>query len=243
VPVNPRTMIQFTSPNPALLIHGARAIRACLTLDRVAAQHALGAPPIGIFTPAEGVDPGDEDVIQEYLDNFEAKRVTNAYAYVGAALKLQALGWSPEQLQMAEARQHAVLEVARLTGIDPEDLGVSTTSRTYQNGVQRRLDLIDLTLAPYGSAVEDRLTMRDVLPRGYSVHVDYSGFARADEKTRMETYWLGLQVGAYEDGNEVRAAENKPAVSNPVLPTPPGSTGGGGGMAPDVSNQVPNARG
>jgi hypothetical protein len=56
--------------------------------------------------------------------------------------------------------------------------------------------------------------MRDIVPRGYATHVDYTGFALADEKTRMETYELGLKVGAYTH-EEVRKAENKPPAPAP----------------------------
>jgi hypothetical protein len=38
---------------------------------------------------------------------------------------------SAEELQLADARNLAITEIARLCGVDPEDLEISTTSRTY----------------------------------------------------------------------------------------------------------------
>jgi len=214
IPVDDSEVIRFDSPNPPLLRHAARAIRSALQLDKTAALYAKEPLPLGYFAPREGVDPGDDEEIQEILDNWEIARSQRAWGYIGAALEGKTLQWSPEQLQLAATRQHAVLEIARAAGIDPEDLGVSTTSRTYQNGVDRRLDMIDFTLAPYAAAVQDRLSMRDLLPRGYSVHVDYTGFTRADFKGRMEGWEIATRIGVYTT-EEARASEGRPVDVTP----------------------------
>jgi phage portal protein BeeE len=112
------------------------------------------------------------------------------------------------------------LEIARAAGVDPEDLGVSTTSRTYQNAEQRRLDLLDFTLAHYMSAVEQRLSMRDVLPRGYEAKVNLDGFLRSDTKTRFEAHELALKNG-FETVGEVRELEDRPPIRQTTpVPTP-----------------------
>jgi phage portal protein BeeE len=105
------------------------------------------------------------------------------------------------------------LEIARAAGVDPEDLGVSTTSRTYQNSEQRRQDLLDFTFAPYVAAVEQRLSMKDVLPRGYTAKVNFDAFLRGDTKTRMETYAIGAPLGVYLD-DEMRELEDRPPLTS-----------------------------
>lgn len=227
-----KEVIRFDSPNPPLLKHAARAIRTHAKLDRTAGVYADDPLPQGMMTPAEDVDPGDDDDIEAMLDKWEVDRRRRSTAYVGAALKYQALSWSPEQLQLGDARKTAVLEIARAMGIDPEDLGVSTTSRTYQNSEQRRIDLLDFTLGTYVAAVQERLSMRDVLPRGYRAKIKFEGFLRSDTKTRMETYKVGLEVGAY-DRDEIRELEDKPKLpppkpgTAPVSVVPPNGTANG----------------
>jgi len=213
LPVPDREVIRFDSPNPPLLRHAGRAIRTALKLDTAAALYSDDPLPLAVFTPKEGVDPGDEADVQAMLDGWEDARRRRATGYVGAALDYNAVGWSPEQLQLADARQHAVLEIARAAGIDPEDLGVSTTSRTYQNSEQRRRDLLDFTLGVYVSALQDRLSMRDILPRGYQAKIKFDGFLRSDTKTRMETYEIGKRVGAYTD-DEIRDLEDRPRLTS-----------------------------
>lgn len=193
-------LIRIDSPNDPLLVAGARAIRSALLLDRTAAGYAKEPLPLGYFTPKEGVaDVGDKEDVEELLDDWEKSRQKRSWAYIGAALEANSLSWNPEQLQLESQRQHAVLEIARIAGIDPEDLGVSTTTRTYANAEQRRLDLVDFTLAAYVTAIEDRFSMNDVTPRGTHVKFQYDGFLRSDTKTRMETYQVGREVGVYDD--------------------------------------------
>ena len=205
-------LIRFDSPNDPLLVAGARAIRQCLLLDQAAQRYAEGAPPLDYFSPRDGVDVGDDDEIRDILDAWQRARQTRSTGYIPAALEYTNAGWNPEQLQLAEARQHAVLEIARVAGIDPEELGVSTTSRTYANAQDRRKAFLDFTLGAYRAAVEDRLSMGDVTPRGSVVKFDLSDFLRSDDKTRYEAALLGIKAGALTRP-EVRAGEGKPPLT------------------------------
>jgi Phage portal protein len=217
-PVADDEVIRFDSPNPPLLRHAARAIRTCLQLDKTATNYANDPVPLGYFTPREGMRPReDKEAIEEMLDQWEEARRRRVWGYVGAALEGKQFQFDAEQIQLAQQRQHAVLEIARAAGVDPEDLGVSTTSRTYQNSEQRRQDLIDFTLAAYVSAIEQRLSMRDVIPRGYETKVNFDGFLRADTKTRMDAYKVGADVGAYTVP-EIRELEDRPALARIILP-------------------------
>jgi len=212
-PVRDEEVIRFDSPNPALLRVAGRAIRTCLNLDTTASMYATEPLPLGYLSPRDGERlREDDDAVQEMLDKWEIARRSRVWAYVGQALEAKTLQFNAEQIQLADQRQHAVLEIARAAGIDPEDLGVSTTSRTYQNSEQRRRDLLDFTLTAYMSAVEQRLSMRDVLPRGYEAKVNLDAFLRADTKSRAETYAIGEPVGMYTE-EEIRELEDKPSLT------------------------------
>lgn len=185
-------LIRFDSPNDALLVAGARAIRTALHLDAASGRYAEGAPPVDYFTPAADADPADDAEVIEMLNAWKTARQSRSTGYVPAALEYHVGGWSPEQLQLADARQHAVLEIARAAGVDPEVVGVSTTSRTYRNMWDQRKDFLDFTLGSYRQAVEDRLSMGDVTPRNHYVRFNLSEFLRSDDKTRMEIAAAGV---------------------------------------------------
>lgn len=214
-------LIRFDSPNPALLVHAARAIRTCLELDKTANSYSNWNVPLGVFTAKEGrrVNESDQQ-ISDFLDSWEDAIRRRVWAWVPSAVEAQPMSFNAEQIQLADQRQHAVLEIARSMGIDPEDLGVSTTSRTYQNSEQRRQDLIDFTLGTYRSALEQRLSMGDITPRGYSVKVNVDAFLRSDTKTRMDTYAVGEPLGLYPP-ERLAELEDIPTVRKPKPATPP----------------------
>lgn len=218
-----RDLIQFHSPNDALLVAGARAIRTCLRLDAAAANSADGTPPVDFFTPTEGADPAEDADVVDLLNAWKQARRAGSTAYVPAALKYNIAGWNPEQLQLADQRNHAVMEIARLAGLDGEELGVSTTSRTYFNAFDRNKAYIDRVLGPYRQAVEDRLSMGDITKRGYFVKFNLDALLRSDTKTRMETYAIGKPLGVYTD-DEIRELEDKPPLLPSQRPTTPQET-------------------
>lgn len=213
-PLGPRDVIRFDSPTEGLLTAGARAIRTCLHLDAAAAQHADGVPPVEYFTPSDlaGDDWTKEDV-QAFLTQWRDARRAGTTGYVPAEVEYHNNSVTPRDLQLADARQHAVLEIARVAGVDPEDLGVSTTSRTYANAETRRRDLLDFTLAAFMLAVQDRLSMGDVTPRGYYARFNLDAFLRSDTKNRYDAYEVGLRVGALTRP-EIRALEDRPPLTD-----------------------------
>lgn len=209
--VDPGDLILFASPNDPLLTTGARAIKALIALEQTAAEYAQNPEATFWFSSRDGIDPDDDDT-QALVNAWQAARRRRAVAYVPAAYQLdKAPRMTPEELELMSARQHAVLEVARLTGIDAEELSVSTTSRTYANTQDRRRAFVDFTLGPLIHAIEERLSLGDVTPRGQQVRFNLSSFLRSDDLTRMQTYEIGLRVGAYTQ-DEVRALEGRPPL-------------------------------
>jgi phage head maturation protease len=62
------------------------------------------------------------------------------------------------------------------------------------------------------TTMQERLSMRDVVPRGYMARVKLTGFLRSDASTRMTTYKVGREVGAWTT-DEIREDEGKPALT------------------------------
>jgi HK97 family phage portal protein/HK97 family phage prohead protease len=214
--VNEMDVIQFVGHHSSgLLTRGARAIRQALLLDDLAKRYAENPQAREYFTPAEGADPADDADIAQLLTDWNAARQAGITGYVPAALDLHEGSLiNPRDLQLADARQHAVLELARLSGLDPEDLGVSVTSRTYQNLEQSRRERVTNVLQPYISVVEQRLSMNDVCPRGTYVRFNLDGFLRADTTSRYAAYTSAL-AGGFLTVNEVRALEDRQPLAAP----------------------------
>jgi phage head maturation protease len=206
-------LIRFDSPNDPLLEAGARAIRVALGLSVAAAHGAEGVPPVDYFTPVDDADPLTDAEVSELLDDWRTARQAGRTAYVPAALNYNTAGWNPEQMQLSSQQADAVLELSRHIGLDPEDLGVSVTSRTYANAETRRRDLLDFTLSAYLIAVSDRLKMPDVTPRGYYPRFNIDAFLRSDTLQRYQAYEVGLRVGALTRP-EIRQLEDRPPIDD-----------------------------
>jgi phage head maturation protease len=189
-------MIRFDSPNPGLLTACARSVRRALLLDQLAAMYAESPRPLDYFTTRSGtldVEPMSETDQDVFLAEWEAARRMRATGWIPENVeRVDVSTPSPADLQLVQLQQQVSLEIANGLGVDPEDLGVSTTSRTYFNAQDRRQEKVNRTYAPYMRAITDRLTMGDVTRRGYEVRFDLSDYLRADPATQI-LYWEGLQ--------------------------------------------------
>lgn len=203
-------LIRFDSPNDPLLVAGARAIRSAIALDQAANVYASGRQPLDYFTSADGVDP-DQDDLDATMDAWEAARRQHSTGYVPAGFEYHTAGWNPDQLQLAEQRDHVSKELATLMGIPAERVNVSTTSRTYANMQQDRMAFISDTLAPYATAIAERLSMGDVTPRGTVVKWLWSEFLRTDDQSRMSIAVQGKSGGVW-------SAEEARTYFDPALP-------------------------
>ena len=204
-PATPGT-IRIDSPNGGLL--SSPAIRSYIALTRAAQRAATGQPPVEWFTAADGSSP-DDDEVKQILADWAAARAAGQTAFIPMELDYHRDGFNPEQLQLSSAREFAVTEIARLTGIDAEELSVSTTSRTYANMQDRRRQRIDSVLGPYMTAIEDRLSMPDVTPRGFRVRFDTSAYLRLDDMAAAQTdaVLIGAHILTPDEAREKRGLE------------------------------------
>jgi hypothetical protein len=204
-------VIRFDSPNPGILHVGGRPIRRAILLDQVAGLYADNPRPLDYFTDETEEEALDDDEIAELLNNWARYRKEHSTGYIGSGLEYhQVDSPSPSDLQIAQLQQQVTLELANLMGLDPEDLGISTTSRTYQNSIDRRRDRINDVLAPFMRSITDRLSMGDVTRRGHRVIFDLDDYMKANPVERVQFYGAMVELGAM-DAAEVRAFEDLPA--------------------------------
>jgi phage head maturation protease len=211
--VNGADMIRFDSPNPPLLVAARRAIRRAAKLEMAAERYADNPKALDYFTPAEGADPANDEDIREILSDWETGRNDGSTGYVPASLKYNTVMMpTPADLQLVQLQARAALDIANAIGLDPEDLGVSTTSRTYQNATDRRQDRINDVLAPYMRAITDRLGMNDVTRQGYSVAFDLRDYLKADPITRAT---VATQMAALSaiTVDEIREDDDRPMLT------------------------------
>jgi len=230
-PVSSKLMIRFDSPNPGLLKVNAIAIRRALALGRLASMYGSNPRPLDYFTDSDNpdVEAMQDHEIDAFLAEWAAMRRLNPTAWIPSTVKrVDVDAPSPAELQLTELTTAVTLEIANGIGVDPEDLGVSTTSRSYFNGVDRRQEKINRVYAPYMKALTDRLVMGDITRRGYEPRFDLTDYLKSDPTTQV-TYWKGLYDMGAVDSAWVRAAAGIPG--SPPADTAPAPAAPAAGSA------------
>jgi HK97 family phage prohead protease len=214
--VDARNVIRFDSPNDPLVVAGARAVRRAIKLAQASEMYADDPEARAYWTPSGDIDPGDTEDIKGYLTSYAQARRERAEAYIPAALDRKTIqGPSAVDIQLAQLQQRSDLEIANILGIDPEDIGVNTTSRTYNNATDRRVDRLNMVLSPYMRAVTDRLSLNDVTRRGQRTVFNLDDYLKADPATRFATYATAIDKEIM-DVDEVRAKEDLPVRKTPT---------------------------
>jgi hypothetical protein len=228
-------MIRFDSPNPGILQANARAIRRAIALDRVAAMYADNPALREYFTDSDSpdVDPMDDDEIDAFLAEYGSMRQVRPYGWIPSTVKRADVSSpSPRDLTLADLQREVTLELANGLGVDPEDLGINTTSRVYQNAVDRKQDKVNRVYAPFMRAITDRLGMGDVTRRGYAPQFDLTDYLKSDPVTQAG-YWKALKDMGVTDETEIRgwAGLSGPAPKAKPAPAPAAPVANAGAVA------------
>jgi HK97 family phage prohead protease len=214
-------VIRFDSPNGALRVKAAASIRRALRYLAAADMYATNPQMTEYFRPADGSEPIDDDVAAEHISAWRAARKRGGTAWIPRSMEyVPSTAPTAADMKLVELQQRVALDVANHLGVDPEVLGISTTSRTYANAQDWRRDRINDVYAPYMAAISQRLSMGDVTRRGYYVAFDLDDYMRANPTERWGVYSIALDKGVMSVP-EIRAEEGLPADGAPVAPAAP----------------------
>jgi phage portal protein BeeE len=123
-------------------------------------------------------------------------RQVGAIGALNSVVTFKEFSSDPNKLQLIESRQFQSLELSRSTGIPPYLLGIGVPgSYTYQNAQQARQDLYLFGTKQYLDAIEQTLSMTQLLPRQRYVKFDVSDYMYENDLGNVE------REPAYESGN------------------------------------------
>ena len=188
------SIIVFSGLDEGVLNRAGRTIKAALELEKAAEMYAKEPLPTMVLK-SNGTNLTPER-ITKLLDSWKLSRSTRSTAFLNADVELQALGFDPKSLQMAEARQYIALEIARAVGIPASFISAETTSMTYSTTVMERKALIDFSLRNILTPIEQRLSASDFVPNGVEVRFDIDDFLRGSALERAQVYEILNRIGA-----------------------------------------------
>ena len=207
------SLIAFNGQDEGLLSRAGRTIRTALELEQAAYRAAQEPSPQSVLK-STGVDlPADK--VTALLTKWKEARQSRSTAYLYSGIDLQTVGFDPKSQQLVEARQFHASEIARAAGIPAWYLNAETASMTYSNTEQERRTLIDFSLRPILSAVEDRLSMSDVTPRAVIVRFDIDDFLRGSYAERVDISTKLLAAGIVDVPEARKIADLPPTPERP----------------------------
>lgn len=176
-PVDSRSVIYVPGLVDGLLDIGARSIRGARYVEEAWVGRVRNPVPQTIITPTDASSVLEEDESTALVKEFSANRrdPDGAVSYVPYGLKVEALGQNDSNL-FVEARNALRIDIGSFVGV-PSTLMDATTvqaSLTYENKSGERDRFYVEALPLYAAAIEQRLSLDDVVPRGQRVRFDLS---------------------------------------------------------------------
>ncbi len=133
-------------------------------LEQIASISANNDPEIGKL------------IATAILNAWKQARQTKGTAFLSDNVDMESVGFNAADLQLTEAREYLAKEIARLMNIPAYYLDASTNTMTYSNVTAERRALLDFSLRPLLTAIEQRLSMDDITVSTQYVEYDLDDF-------------------------------------------------------------------
>ena len=174
------SLITFQSLSDGILNTGVSTIRAAIDVQKAAAVSASQPMPTGILRN-NGADLDPKEV-SGLLAAFKNARNNRSTAYLTSTLEYVPVSFSPKDMMYGEAIFNLATEIARLCNVPAYYVSADqNNSMTYANVQDERKQFLTLSLQPFITAIEDRLSMDDITARGNVVKFDIDhNFLRTD---------------------------------------------------------------
>jgi HK97 family phage portal protein len=199
------SLVVFYGNDEGLLRRSGTTIRAGAELERATAMYAREPFPTMVLKSNGASLPADR--ITKLLDSWAQARRTRATAFLNSDVSLESVGFDPEKLQLAAARNHIATELSRAIGIPAYFTDSPTgSSMTYSNATLAKESLLNFSLIPLMTSIEQRLSMSDFVASSTEAKFDLDYFLRGSAMERAQVYEVLNRVGALTP-EEIRIKE------------------------------------
>jgi len=180
------SLVTFQALDQGLLLKSQSTIKAALDIERAAAI-AAQTPMATSILKNTGADL-PENQVQALLASWKQARLSKSTAYLTSTITAENMGFSPKDMMYNEAKQYLATELARACNVPAFMVDAEVfRGMTYQNILDGRKEFAAYSLAPFYTAIEARLSMDDLTPRGTVIRfaVDET-FLRVDPVVRLQ---------------------------------------------------------
>jgi HK97 family phage portal protein len=189
------SVVVFYGNDEGLLNRSGTTIRAGAELERAATMYAREPMPTMILKSNGASLPPDR--IAKLLESWGQARRNRSTAFLNADVTLDAVGFDPEKMQLNAARNYIATELSRAIGIPAYFTDAPTgSSMTYSNATLAKQNLLDFSLIPIMTSIEERLSMPDFTPSSQVARFDLDAYLRGSAIERAQVYEVLNRIGA-----------------------------------------------
>jgi HK97 family phage portal protein len=189
------SVVVFYGNDEGLLNRAGTTIRAGAELERAATMYAREPMPTMILKSNGASLPPDR--IAKLLESWGQARRNRSTAFLNADVTLDAVGFDPEKMQLNAARNYIATELSRAIGIPAYFTDAPTgSSMTYSNATLAKQNLLDFSLIPIMTSIEERLSMPDFTPSSQVARFDLDAYLRGSAIERAQVYEVLNRIGA-----------------------------------------------
>ena len=189
------SVVVFYGNDEGLLNRAGTTIRAVAELERAATMYAREPMPTMILKSNGASLPPDR--IAKLLESWGQARRNRSTAFLNADVTLDAVGFDPEKMQLNAARNYISTELSRAIGIPAYFTDAPTgSSMTYSNATLAKQYLLDFSLIPIMTSIEERLSMPDFTPSSQVARFDLDAYLRGSAIERAQVYEVLNRIGA-----------------------------------------------
>ena len=179
------SLVTFQAFDQGVLVRSQRLINSAIQAEE-AANIGISSPQPTGYLRNLGADLPDNQ-IQGLLNTWKTARKNRSTAYLTSTLEYVPTSYSPMEMTYNDSIEELAAQIARAFNVPAHMINAEhNRSSTYQNVLDARKEFFAYTLAPYICAIEDRLSLDDITPRGQEVRfaVDET-FLRANPADRL----------------------------------------------------------
>jgi HK97 family phage portal protein len=195
-----------------------------ITLARRAFENAIAVEEYGLYTFANGAQPGvaikhpqslskdaKKNLRESWDEAHQGLSNTQRTAVLDEGMGIEQIGFPPQDAQFLETKQQTTIDMAQLLRLPPHKLS-DLTNAHFTNIEESNIDYVIGTLMPPLTKFEQQVN-KDLLSGPYYSKHNVGALLRGNAKDRAEFYQIMRQNGIYTD-DEIRAFEDL----NPLSP-------------------------
>lgn len=186
-------------------------ISGALAQNRYATNFIDGAAvPAGVLTNERMMSPqAKENWIDAFKKSHQGAGKKRQLLIVDEGMSYQAIGVPPETAQLIENKRFSVLDISRIFGVAPHDLGEMEHATFSNIEEQNRSGAVRWTI-PWSMRMSAAVNTKVLTGNVRTKHI-LQALLRADLSTRFSAYAIGIQNG-WLSPNDVRSFEDQ----NPI---------------------------